>query len=117
MKVLIIDDDQTMVNLLKTLLQIEGFNVDSFDLSLETTPETILAGKPDAIVMDVHLKYMNGTDLLKQLRALTHGKGIFVIMTSGLDRKSESMAAGADLFLQKPYMPQDLVAALRNSEK
>jgi CheY-like chemotaxis protein len=36
-----------------------------------------------------------------------------IVMSSGLDFEERSLAGGADAFLQKPYMPNDLIAALR----
>lgn len=114
MKILIVDDDQTMVGLLKTLLQIEGFEVDALDLSVDSPAQKIMEMAPDAVVMDVHLKGLDGIDLLQKLRALPQASGIRILMTSGLDRKTDCLAAGADLFLQKPYMPQDLVQSLRD---
>ncbi len=114
MQILIVDDDQTMVGLLKTLLQIEGFEVDALDLSEESPAQKIVEISPDAVVMDVHLKGLDGIELLQKLRMLEQAPTIRVIMTSGLDRKAECVSAGADLFLQKPYMPQDLVRSLRS---
>ncbi len=116
MNILIVDDDKTMVGLLKTLLMIEGFNCSDVDPTAPSPLENILAVDPDIVVMDVHLKSVDGIDLLKELRFIPRPNPIHVVMTSGLDRKVDCMQAGADAFLQKPYMPQDLIQCLRSFE-
>ena len=68
---MIVDDDRTMNSLLKTLLELEGFQVvlaPHGDMVLATA----LAEKPDAVLMDVHIADANGMDLLKQIRLHPH---------------------------------------------
>ena len=109
--VLLIEDDTTMLGLLSTLLEIEGFNAKT--LVVENDAERILQEVhglvPDVILMDVHLHRLNGMDLLRQIRqdkAVAHSK---VLMSSGMDFKDECLKAGANGFLMKPYMPDDLI--------
>lgn len=63
---------------------------------------------PDLILMDVHLNGKNGIDLLHQIKADPQVPMVKIIMSSGMDLKAECIAAGADDFLMKPYMPEDL---------
>ena len=65
--------------------------------------------------MDVLLLNQNGLDELKKLRARKGGESMRVLMTSGLDFKDQCLTHGANGFIQKPFMPDDLLAALRSA--
>ncbi len=112
-KVLLADDDFTMVSLLKTLLNLEGYEV----VTLLDKPGDILKNiheaKPDVLLLDVFLGDRNGLDLVRRIRRDPELKKIRIIMVSGLDKTEECMAAGAVKFLLKPYMPNELFALLR----
>ena len=111
-KVLLVEDDATMVSLLKTLLKMEGYHVAALDADADIA-QAVLKARPDVVLMDVHLMHQNGMDALVKLRAAPGGKAIRVIMTSGLDFKDQCLARGANAFIQKPFMPDDLLAVLR----
>ena len=113
-KVLLVEDDATMRNLLKTLLEIEKFEVVIADMGQPALDE-IRKANPDAILMDVHLQRENGMDVVKALRKFPAGKRIKVLMASGMDLKHECIDAGADGFLMKPYMPDELINWLKQS--
>ena len=107
-KVMIIEDDPTMVSLLGTLLDMEGFQVAKLD-KFNSVLEDIEREDPDLILMDVHLDSKDGLDILTELRQDKKLKATKVIMSSGMDKKYESTLAGADDFLMKPYMPDELI--------
>ena len=113
LKVLLAEDDATMVALLKTLLKMEGYQVAALDGDADIV-QAVLKAKPDVLLMDVHLLHHNGMDELVKLRATPGGESVRVLMTSGLDFKDQCMARGADGFIQKPFMPDDLLNALRS---
>lgn len=112
-KVLLAEDDTTMLRLLTTLLRMEGFDV----VSLANLQEPVLTAldreKPDALILDVHLPSENGIDVLRAIRNSDTLKNIYVVMTSGMNLRIECMDYGANEFLLKPYMPDDLISALR----
>jgi DNA-binding response OmpR family regulator len=67
--------------------------------------------KPALLLMDYHLADMKGNEVLevlKAIRAETDYDCIAVVMTSGLDVSVETLAAGADHFLLKPFEPGSL---------
>jgi two-component system, OmpR family, response regulator CpxR len=118
MKVLFLEDDPTIQHLIKTLLEIEGFELKSFrDIHATKIYQVIQEENPDVILMDIHLGKINGLDLLKHIRLNPEFQKVKIIMTSGMDLRIESMEAGADFFLMKPYMPDDLVKIIRTQEK
>lgn len=113
-KILIIEDDILCREMLAELLTLEGYlpvcpaMTTSKDLHAE-----ILAHNPDAILLDVHLKSMDGIQLLAQIRQLPHAQRPYLIMTSGLDKRDVALQNGADYFLLKPFMPPDLIDILK----
>ena len=113
-KVMLAEDDATMLHLLKTLLKMEGFQPIPLDTDADIVSE-VLSQQPDALLMDVHLANKNGIDELKRLRGMEGGGQVRVVMASGLDVGETCLSQGADAFLLKPFMPDDLIAALRGT--
>lgn len=112
-RIMLVDDDQTMVGLLKTLLEMDGFEVirpQHQDRILQAISEQ----KPDLILLDVFLEEMDGLDLLGQIKARDELAEIHIIMSSGMDFSQQCLEAGADDFLLKPYTPERLVDAIEN---
>jgi len=105
------EDDLTMVTLLKTLLGMEGYQVVALSVD-EDMVEAIQNDQPDVLLMDVHLPHANGLEILKQLRKDDETKDLKIVMTSGLNLEQECKSHGADDFLLKPYMPDDLLKIL-----
>jgi CheY-like chemotaxis protein len=113
-KVMLVEDDLTMQAVLRTLLEIEGFQValSSARHQLDDMVQSIRDANPDVILLDVHLRDFSGYDVVQRIRTDTHLGNMRVIMTSGMDLKDQCMAAGADDFLLKPYMPDELMKKL-----
>ena len=109
--VLLVEDDTQTSNLLNILFDIEGINcVIPQDFLFESIKTLIVNNKPDIILMDVNLKQNNEISLLnnfKENKLLE--QNVKIIMTSGSDLRDECIAAGADDFLLKPYMPDELL--------
>jgi CheY-like chemotaxis protein len=114
-KVFLVEDDETMLSLLKTLLALEGFQVDSSNGKEQTNLlEDLRRANPEISVIDVHLRNESGIEILRKIRQDPQLKGMRVLMTSGMDVSSQCLAAGADGFLLKPYMPEDLIQSIRS---
>jgi DNA-binding response OmpR family regulator len=107
---MLLEDDRTMVSLLKTLLEMEGFQVTIVpDPDPSRMVQAIRSQPPDVVLMDVNLRNVSGLDLLKHLRQEPDFAGMKVLMTSGMDLRDQCMKAGADGFLMKPFMPDELM--------
>jgi len=113
-KVFIIDDDITMVYLLRTLLEMDGYEVAEVQ-DWQAIIGTIQAESPDLILMDYFLPDLDGLELLAQLRADPMLTETRIIMSSGMDVSDQCMAAGADAFLLKPYTPEQLVEVIKET--
>ncbi|HEY76029.1 MAG TPA: response regulator [Thermoflexia bacterium] len=110
--VLIVDDDHGMIRLLRTLFELEGFQVatvSSFDDVLPTCRKVL----PDVILMDLRLRGQETLPLLRQIRQEDGLAKIPVVMTSGMDCGSRCLDAGADIFLPKPFLPDEVVRKVR----
>ena len=114
LKVLLADDDYSMVGLLKTLLGMEGYQVATLLDQTGDILDNIRSAKPDILLIDIFLGDRNGLDIVRQVRQMPDMNGIHIIMTSGIDKTEECLAAGADAFLLKPYMPNELYEKLRS---
>ncbi|MBA4379401.1 MAG: hypothetical protein C0393_01710 [Anaerolinea sp.] len=118
LKVLLAEDDRTMVSLLKTLLSMEGFQVITLAGATSDILEIIRREKPAIVLMDIFLGDKNGIEILRKLREMPDLTKMKVIMSSGMNLRDECLAAGANDFLLKPYMPDDLLKMLKsNSSK
>ncbi len=111
--IMLIDDDPTMLRLLKTLIEIEGYKTEAWSGNSNIIPE-LSSKKPDAILLDVNLRGISGIDLLKSIRSDANFGLVPILMTSGMDYTEECMQAGATEFLLKPYMPDVLIEKLRS---
>jgi DNA-binding response OmpR family regulator len=110
--IMVLEDEAMLFELLNDLLKLEGYQVSS------AVPETLLqdlyAKKPAALLMDVNLRGANGLDLLSKIRADEALKDLVVVLSSGLDFRQESLQRGADGFILKPYMPDELINTLKS---
>jgi DNA-binding response OmpR family regulator len=116
-RVMLVEDDPTMYQLLNTLLSLEGFEVHTA-LGDGDILTSVQRDCPDVVLLDVHLKVgggkeVNGFELLKTLRSSEDLKDTKVIMSSGIDFRMKSAAEGADGFLLKPYMPDELIKMIK----
>ena len=115
-KILLAEDDHTMVSLLKTLLKMEGFDVVALDVDTDV-PEAVRREQPDALLMDVHLGGQSGMQILESIRENPDLADVRIVMTSGLNVKDECLRHGASAFLMKPFMPDELTQMLRRNVK
>lgn len=111
-KILLAEDDATMVSLLKTLLRMEGFEVVALDAGADIT-RAVEHEKPDVLFMDVHLGDQSGMQVLQSIRKSRKNANLRIVMTSGLNMRDECIRSGASAFLLKPFMPDDLINILK----
>jgi DNA-binding response OmpR family regulator len=112
-KVILIEDDPTMRSLLKTLFEMESYEVLTLAEDLNVIP-ILEAENPDLIMIDVHLNGdEEGIDLLRLIRRNEILKTVAVLMASGMDYSHTCLEEGADGFILKPFMPDDLLVEVR----
>ena len=111
-KVLIIDDDEELCDLVSEYLTVEGFETTAVHDG-ETGLGRALSGEFDLAILDVMLPRLNGFDVLKNLREKS-GLPVLMLTARGDDmERIVGLEIGADDYLPKPFNPRELVARLR----
>ena len=114
--VFIVDDDKSMRDSLKTLLEKSGWQVECFtkgqDILLRL--ENIC---PDVILSDVRMPSMSGLELLHNLKNKTAPPMVLISAHGDIPMAVKAMQDGAYSFIEKPFDPHRLLAALRNGAR
>ncbi|MEO6333587.1 MAG: response regulator transcription factor [Pyrinomonadaceae bacterium] len=111
-RVLIIDDDEELCDLVAEYLTVEGFQTTAVHDG-ETGLGRALSGDYDLAILDVMLPKINGFDVLKNLREKS-GLPVLMLTARGDDmERIVGLEIGADDYLPKPFNPRELVARLR----
>jgi DNA-binding response OmpR family regulator len=115
-KIMLVEDDDLMRSLLADYLSMEGFPVVQCDMcgGIEATLAFLEQEQPALAVVDVHSRQIDGFELLHSIRSSARLQSLRVLMTSGLDFVLRSYQEGADGFLLKPYMPEELVRKIND---
>ena len=109
--ILVLDDDKVFTELLKTVFELEGYQAVIVSGADDLVPTVREAG-PALVLMDVHLAQTDTFDVVRELRADEALQTVPVVMTSGIDHRHESLDAGANAFLAKPFRPPELLALI-----
>ncbi|MGH9943437.1 MAG: response regulator [Pyrinomonadaceae bacterium] len=110
-KILVVDDDVELCELVVEYLAPEGFNVETVDDGLEGV-ERALANDYAIIVLDVMLPSINGFEVLRRLRARSRTP-VLMLTARGADvDRIVGLELGADDYLPKPFNPRELVARI-----
>lgn len=114
-KVLVIDDNPTIVELIKYAVNLQG----TYDVSVAYDGvqglERIGLEQPDCVIVDVKMPRMDGYQLVRCLRGDTRTADIPLIILSALARAEDQMTgmlSGVDEYLTKPFKPSALNAAI-----
>ena len=111
-RVLIVDDDRELCELVAELLGTEGFGVEVADGSADGL-ERALTGSHSLVVLDVMMPGMNGFELLRRLRAEGASVPVLMLTARGEDvDRIVGLEIGADDYLPKPFNPRELVARI-----
>lgn len=111
-RILVIDDDVELCELVGRYLRVEGFSVE-FVHRGEEGAQTALAGQWDLVVLDVMLPGINGFEVLRQIRA-SSPVPVLMLTARGEDvDRIVGLELGADDYLPKPYNARELVARIR----
>src|SRR5258708_1095081 len=116
-KKLLEEDDKGIVDVVKIMLENEGYDIFTADQS-KTVHETIAQHKPDMILMDIWLFGEDGGKIAKSLKAKEHTKDIpLVLMSANNATEKITKEVGANDFLLKPFNIDDLLYIVRKYVK
>ncbi len=115
-EVLLIEDNKDMVDQCRRILQREGFEVQTADhpAYAEAMVSQI---RPTVVVMDVNFANGEGWNILARLKAREDTQDIPIVVNTLSSERERVMALGAHGFVQRPFMPDDLVKTVREAEK
>ncbi|MBM3124641.1 MAG: response regulator transcription factor [Chloroflexi bacterium] len=111
-KVLVIDDEPSIINLVSAYLKPEGYEV----YTASDGPSGLKAArafKPDMIVLDIMLPGLDGIELLSRLRRESE---VYVILLTARTEETDKivgLSVGADDYVTKPFSPRELVARIK----
>jgi two-component system response regulator CpxR len=111
-KILIIDDDVGLCELLGSYLSLEGFLVETAHDGEEGAGRA-LSGDYFLIVLDVMIPSLNGFDVLRRIRQSSQVPVLMLTARGDEIDRIEGLEMGADDYLPKPFNPRELVARLR----
>jgi DNA-binding response OmpR family regulator len=112
-KILLIDDDIKLTDLLKDYLNKYSFQTDSFDNPV-TALNHLKNNGYDLIVLDFMLPEMDGFETLKELRKKNHVPVIMLTARGETTDKIVGLELGADDYISKPFEPRELVARMQS---
>lgn len=112
-RILVVDDEPMIVELLSTSLRFQGFEVATAADGAAAL-DTVRRFRPDALVVDVMMPGMDGFTLLRRLRA--DGVGAPVLFLTARDQteaKLTGLGLGADDYVTKPFSLEEVIARIR----
>jgi two-component system, OmpR family, alkaline phosphatase synthesis response regulator PhoP len=113
-KILIIDDEPSITNLVSAYLNPEGYQVYIAVDGLSGL-KAARTFKPDIIVLDIMLPGMDGIELLTRLR---RESGVYVILLTAKTEEADKivgLSVGADDYVTKPFSPRELTARIKSA--
>jgi len=111
----IVDDDDAVRDSLSVLFGVEGLAVRS-----QSSAQALLDDLPRAgcgcIITDMHMADMTGLELLRRLKTLDVALPVILVTgRGGPALAAEALAAGAAAFIEKPFGPDQIIAAVRTA--
>ena len=111
-RILIIDDDEELCELVSEYLSAEGFEVEAIHDG-ESGLQRALRNEQDLVILDVMLPTKNGFEVLRELRQTSKIPVLMLTARGGDTERIVGLETGADDYLPKPFNPRELAARLR----
>jgi len=108
-KILIVDDEPGIRNLISAYLRNEGYEIYEADDGSKAV-KAAHAFKPDLIILDIMLPGMNGLEVLSQIRRESQAYIIFLTARTEETDRIVGLSMGGDDYVTKPFSPKELVA-------
>src|SRR5512141_721878 len=112
LRVLVVDDEPPIVNLVRGYLEREGWSVSIAG----DGPEGLALARsvqPDVVVLDLMLPGLDGVEVCRQLRTFSSASVVMLTSKSEEIDKLVGLAVGADDYMTKPFSPRELVARIK----
>jgi two-component system response regulator AtoC len=117
-KILVVDDEPSIRKYLQTLLEVDGFSVDTVSGGKEAIAKINRGERPDFIILDVLMPEMSGLDTLQELMLLDRSLNVIMLSCSNeVGTVVEAIRLGAHDYLTKPFEKTELDAAMLKSRQ
>jgi len=110
-RILVVDDEERIINFLKSKLKASGYVVITASNGVEAI-ELAQVQEPDLVVLDLLMPKMDGFETLKELRSFSSLPVIILTARDADADKIKGFTQGADDYLLKPFNPDELVARI-----
>jgi len=112
-RVLVVDDESTLTELLSMALRYEGWEVQSAGDGMSAV-RAVRSFRPDAVVLDMMLPDMDGLEVLRRLRGEASDVPVlFLTARDAVEDRIAGLTAGGDDYVTKPFSLEEVVARLR----
>ncbi len=115
-RILVVDDEPNLLRAVEAILRGENFDVSVARGSKEALI-AVAGNLPDLIVSDIRMPGMNGFELARKLRSSNHTAIIPIVFLTAKDEtedRIEGFRAGVDVYLTKPFEPEELIACIHS---
>ena len=118
-RILVVDDEPSIRKYLQTLLEVDGYHVETIGTGADAIELLKTGERPDFIILDVLMPEMNGLDALKQIMAVDRSLSVIMLSCSNeVGTVVEAIRLGAHDYLTKPFEKSELdVAMLKCRQK
>ena len=114
-KILIADDEQSIVVPLEFLMQQKGYHVTAA-YNGEEAIEKVISFNPDLILLDIMLPIIDGFEVCQMIRSNPNWKDIKIIFVSAMGREvdiAKGLALGADAYITKPFANTEILQKVK----
>ena len=116
-RILVVDDDPELLQLVRVLLARIGVEAIMAENATEAAQELRSGSLPDLVILDMMLPDVSGVEFLRQMRAKSTYDQLPVLILSALidpERIRAALDAGADRYLTKPYIANNLLTVVQD---
>jgi len=110
-RILIVDDEPSIVRLLKVNLERQGYSIETAENGVQALAK-IMAAYPDLLISDVMMPEMDGLELVEHVRRHPALRDLPIVLLTQKSAERDVMngyARGADVYLNKPFNPAELI--------
>ncbi len=111
-KIVVVDDDKEIADLISIYFKNENFQVNTFYES-KTALEHLLKDSPDILLLDIMMPEINGFELLREVRKKTYYPIVFISAKDNQLDILNGLTLGGDSYIVKPFNPLELVARVK----
>ncbi|HEY3885693.1 MAG TPA: HD domain-containing phosphohydrolase [Vicinamibacterales bacterium] len=115
-RILVVDDEEANIELLRRLLSREGFTRVESTIDPREAASLYVENRPDLILLDLHMPHLNGLEVMSQLNQIAEPSYLPILILSAdltPEARRECLLHGAKDFVNKPFQPDEIVLRIK----